>query len=342
MKDAEIVFRVDGDSIIGLGHIYRCLALAEIFSKIYSCTFAIRNPSVGISELLTQAGHGLITLPEKPINGDEPDYLLARIRPSRFVFFDGYSFDELYIKSFSEAGKKIVMIDDLGLKNRYADGIINHAPGFSTEWYAPEKATLYLGPAYAMLREPFRSSTPCAQDKPLDNLLIAFGGADPENFTCKTLELLMHYEAIRQITVITGNAFQHLTKLKDYITPSGKIKQVSNLTASEMFAHIQSAGVAIVPASTVLFEVLSTGTLALAGFYVENQRKIYDGFLSTGAIHGLGDFRLITKEVLTAGIELVQRDTGKCNAMRQAMKLCFDGRISERFLGILEEINRER
>lgn len=341
MKEAEIVFRADGDSKIGLGHIYRCLALAEMLSVKYACIFAIRNPSASMKELMIKAGHSVIALPESLTPVNEPAYLLAITTNAKYIILDGYSFDELYTQPFSEAGKKVILIDDLCTSNRFADTIINHAPGIKPELYNPEKTKLYLGPAYALLREPFRSSKPSKKTDSIEKLLIAFGGADPENFTCKVLDLVKSNQTIKQIMVITGSAFQHQMELKKMIASAGHIQQRSDLTAKEMYAEIFSADLAIVPSSTVLFEVLATGTLALTGYYVENQRMIYDGFLASGAIQGLGNFRELNARTLSDNLEQL-RDKSKTVAMNRAIEQHFDGKIAERILGILESLDNAK
>ncbi|MDB5222992.1 MAG: Spore coat polysaccharide biosynthesis protein predicted glycosyltransferase, partial [Chitinophagaceae bacterium] len=42
---SHILFRADGNSKIGLGHVYRCLAIAERLSEHFNCYFAIRQQS---------------------------------------------------------------------------------------------------------------------------------------------------------------------------------------------------------------------------------------------------------------------------------------------------------
>lgn len=338
MKKAEIVFRADGDSKIGLGHVYRLLAFAEMLSIKYACTFAIRNPSSSITDLVAKAGHALVALPETSTLAQELEQLLSKTTTAKSIILDGYSFDESYTQPFSKAGKKIILIDDLCKSNRFADAIINHAPGIKPEFYKPGKAKLYLGPAYALLREPFRSSKPTKRTGSTEKVLIAFGGADPENFTCRIIDFVKSNQAIKQICVITGSAFQHQAELKKLMTSAQHIRQQSDLSAKEMHAEILSADIAIVPASTLLFEVLATGTIALAGYYVENQKMIYDGFLASGALQGLGNFGELDEKKLTASLEQL-RDNNRIASMNRATETHFDGKISERMLGILESLD---
>ena len=49
-----IVFRADGNSQIGLGHIMRCLALCEILSQDFFLKFAIQNPSNEVYKILSK------------------------------------------------------------------------------------------------------------------------------------------------------------------------------------------------------------------------------------------------------------------------------------------------
>ena len=41
---AKIVFRADGHAKMGLGHVIRSLALADMLKEDFDCHFMIRNP----------------------------------------------------------------------------------------------------------------------------------------------------------------------------------------------------------------------------------------------------------------------------------------------------------
>ncbi|MEO5998765.1 MAG: hypothetical protein ABIN89_18490, partial [Chitinophagaceae bacterium] len=56
---------------------------------------------------------------------------------------------------------------------------------------------------------------------------------------------------------------------------------------------------AFVSASTVLIESYSRGLKCFTGYYVNNQKFIYDGFVHEKMAIGLGDFRLLNNTSIT-------------------------------------------
>ena len=64
MNKRKLIFRVDGNKKIGLGHLYRCLGLAEVISKDFNCSFAISNPDQNIVKLIQDANFNLWKLDE--------------------------------------------------------------------------------------------------------------------------------------------------------------------------------------------------------------------------------------------------------------------------------------
>jgi len=53
---------------------------------------------------------------------------------------------------------------------------------------------------------------------------------------------------------------------------------------------MQSCQMAIAPASTILYEVCSVKMPVLSGFYVGNQKQIYQGLVDENVVFAGGDF----------------------------------------------------
>ncbi|TSA49157.1 MAG: hypothetical protein D4R43_04285 [Sphingobacteriales bacterium] len=59
----KIVFRTDGVEKIGLNHLIRCAALAEMLREYYECVLAIRAPNPSALQLVGGIFHSIISLP---------------------------------------------------------------------------------------------------------------------------------------------------------------------------------------------------------------------------------------------------------------------------------------
>ncbi len=283
----RIKIRCDGESGIGLGHIVRCISLAHMLKGDFEiCFYCISIPESLNEEILSE-GWGITKLQnesdfEKELTGNE------------IVVLDGYQFDSAYQKRIKEKARKLVCIDDFHDQYFYADLIINHAPGVTIDNYESEPYTKYLlGPKYALLRPEFLHAK--IEEKQfideIKNIFICFGGSDVKNLTSKIISWLPSNNF--NVTIITGNAFLYNDDLGKVIAKRNgelSVRIKSSLAASDMVQEIQKTDLAIVPASGILFEAISTGIPVISGYYVDNQKGIYNGFKYLGCFIDAKDF----------------------------------------------------
>jgi UDP-2,4-diacetamido-2,4,6-trideoxy-beta-L-altropyranose hydrolase len=335
MEKAKALFRGDGGSLIGLGHIVRLMALADILKEKFHPTFAIRNPDEGIKNTIYGAGFSLIELREGLKLMDEATELSIIAQGYDLVILDGYEFTGEYQKILKRPGKYLVCIDDMHATHFFADAVINHAPLAHHNDYSCEGYTrIYLGPEYALLREPFLSATPELSEKEyLNTLFISFGGADPQNLTEQTIDLVSEIP-FPQITILTGGAYPHLESLEKRLHLLKNVRHTHNLDSQQLFRELKSCDLAIVPSSTILFEVLAAGTIALSGYYLDNQRWIYEGFLQKEVLVGLGNFKTLSKYNLVHTIENLKSNPEKIRSLRKNTARIFDGHARERIISI--------
>ena len=125
MELKKIILRADGNSNIGLGHLYRIFALAEIYSNNYECIFVTKCSS----ELsIFPKGYKLILIPNQVSTKDEPKWLNNFFNSNKFlIILDGYHFNYNYQINLKKIGFNILLIDDFVEKNIAADVVVNHA-----------------------------------------------------------------------------------------------------------------------------------------------------------------------------------------------------------------------
>jgi len=64
MGRVRIFFRADGHQRMGLGHVIRSLALAEMLQKEYDIVFAIRTPLQSLEKQIRDLGIETLLLPQ--------------------------------------------------------------------------------------------------------------------------------------------------------------------------------------------------------------------------------------------------------------------------------------
>lgn len=278
-----IYFRADGGSEIGMGHLVRCFSLAKMLSLEFVIAFCCRfAPKSFIDDLLI-AGFKMYSL------SVEED-LFNHLNDGDIVVLDNYKLGIAYHQKIREMNVKLVCIDDVHEKPFDADIIINHSPAVKAFDYDAKYYTQFLlGIDYALLRPTFlKGAIKKRKVNNLDSVFICFGGADPNNFTLSVLKACLSNPNFKQISVVTGVSYlfnETLNKINDE-----RVECYHALDENEMFELMSNSSLAIVPASGTLYEVLAAGCLVMSGYYVKNQKNIYEGFKNMSAFVDLHKF----------------------------------------------------
>src|SRR6186997_1817487 len=105
----KIYFRADGNSNIGLGHIYRCIAVSEMLPSYLKMIFIIREPSEAIKNLINRYFSSAIFLEEAEFS-DEAEYISDLLSSNDIIILDGYNFNTQYQSRLKAKGVRIICI----------------------------------------------------------------------------------------------------------------------------------------------------------------------------------------------------------------------------------------
>lgn len=211
-KIKRILFRCDATAETGVGHLSRCLALAEALRRSGKTCHFIGHWS-GLSVKMLQ--HASFTSqPSTAATGSEADaesIIVASEQGAVGVLIDSYQFDVRWLKQLSERGVKIVLIDDFASLGNYESclGVINFTveapklnyPGLS----GPRVAR---GPRYFPVREKLinlrKRKHHSASEKP-KRALITMGGGDPKKMTLPVYNALKTLMPELQLRALVKN-----------------------------------------------------------------------------------------------------------------------------------------
>lgn len=334
----KIIFRADGNSSTGLGHLYRLFALVEIAKSSFNFIFLTHETST--HEVIPRSYEKVI-IPRHVTKDTEVDWLCTRFSNNEFILVaDGYHFDSKYQKQLKKKNFRFIYIDDLAQEHMYADVVINHSPYIKASHYSKEKYTkLALGTKFAMLRPSFlkESKNKGLEVSTLSDAFVCFGGADPYNLSFKCAKALLSLPSFHSIHIVLGSAykFEEIFKLKDE-NPL-KINIHRNLSEFELVAVMKNCNFAVVPTSTILYEICCLKIPALSGFYVDNQELIYKGFKGNNAVFGAGNMRDFTVNDFYNIVQSVLSQ-GNYGDISLAQSRLFDEKIASRHLKLFEEL----
>ncbi len=329
----RVILRADGNSQIGLGHIVRCCALAEMLKGDFEIIFSIISPSESIKQIINSVSNQIIELTEK-----DESVFFESIENTDIVILDGYTFGSEYQKSIKEKGCRLICIDDLHSIHFVADVIINQSASVSIQEYSIEHYTkLYLGFDYALLRTPFLISAKTKRKiGSVNTAFVSMGGADSNNISQKVIEAIIETGRFETVNVLLGSANKNIELIEEYSKKQSnfKIQLRLDLNAEQVCKTIQASDVAFCPASSIAIECCAVGIPLFVGFTAANQMGVLNTLVAKGAAINVGNWNELDSSNIASKINEYDFSIDFCNSIIDAQKKLIDGKSGSRLLEI--------
>lgn len=329
----KIYLRADGSATIGYGHVHRMLALAQMLSKKFDCTFVSHEAPTFLLDELKKLSIEFIktaTISYTSADGnDEVPFDMGDILSrSEIVVLDGYGFGRNYQKQILDKGCKLVYIDDLIKEGAIADCIVNHSLGVKQSQYKHIAAgtSIYLGAKYSLINIENKYFHETNREEIFDQLLIAMGGADPMDYTNRILSEQAHViKSFKKVVVVVGVSYSKIDELKKLTKEfSVPIKILQGISKEEVFETMQQSSTAILSASTMAVEYAHIGGLLAIVKTAPNQQYLFDG--------------LLENDIAISVERLKNVDKGKAQKIQENQKEIFDGKSKDRFIKLFNEL----
>lgn len=335
MAKRTIIFRADGGPSIGMGHFIRTLALAEMLNEHFHCIYATRQPSQYQISEIEKVCHDRIDLSEDDSHFER---FLNYLKGNEIVVLDNYYFSTEYQKNIKAKGCKLVCIDDVHDKHFVGDIVINHAEGIKETDYSVESTTqLLLGYKYALLRPTFLRTAKeyqIQQDRNNDpkSALICLGGSDSHKIIQKVANAFLKNSNIETIHIVSQ--IDH-SKLEN---PFNKCIQIYwDLNEKQMAHLMRIVDLGFIPASTLSIEACACRLPFLSGWFVDNQKEIYNSIVKNRIGIGVGNFQTIEESDIHKSISEILNDRNSFNIIESQQKVV-DGKSDQRLLNEIKKI----
>lgn len=311
----RVLIRCDASETLGIGHLMRCVALAE---RAQTSLFAMTAGA----ELAASRGFSSVTIGRDPA---EFRALVESWRPD-WVVIDVADGDAV-IAACAGLPVSILRIDDAGLAASGDDGLIlNPNVGMTGDDYpgrSPER--LLLGPAYALLRKGFTDTKRQLNSPP--RVFVTFGGSDPPNVTQRVIAALADVPDIG-IDVIIGPANVNKAAL---IASAAAMRNVTaHIDPPNLAAIMANCDLAVTAASGTMWELMALGTPVIALAIVPGQSRNLAWLAENGVGRALGWHADVTGDAVAAAV----RDCMNNPALRYDMaargSALVDGRGADR------------
>jgi UDP-2,4-diacetamido-2,4,6-trideoxy-beta-L-altropyranose hydrolase len=302
-----LLLRADAGPTLGVGHVMRCLALAQAWQDHGGAAALVSAPlPEPLAARLRAEGLTLQVLPAAP--GEEEDLRrtigAAREHGAVWVAVDGYTFGPEYLDGLRAAGLRVLVLDDMVHLERYpADMVLNQNLSAAAENYfgrtAPE-TRLLLGPRFSLLRREFRRTAPRLRAYPprTRRVLLTMGGADIENLTAAVLDNLRRTAPPGlHVMVLAGAANPQVAALRARAEAMPFVCEVK-VNPPNVATLMDWADAAIVAGGSTVWELAALRVPALIGASEDNQ------LAGLPALASVPHFRAMRAE------ELLARDLG--------------------------------
>lgn len=311
----KFVFRVDASLQIGMGHVMRCLTLAEELAQSgHQCTFVIRAHEGHPDRLIKGRGFHvvLMNVPSSidtiPRNGGLEDYrswlgvpweqdaaetlpVLEHLKPD-WLIVDHYALDARWERRMAPLVARTMVIDDLANREHQCDVLLDQNLGRSGSDYdllVPEECLRLIGPAYALLRPEFARLRECSlarRTKPeLGRILISMGGIDRTNVTGRVLSALADIDLPGDVEfdIVLGSSAPHLQEVR---ARAASMRYCSSVTidANDMAERMCKADLSIGAAGSTSWERCCLGLPTFLVVTAPNQGSVAGALKSAGAV----------------------------------------------------------
>jgi len=213
-----VVIRCDSSHEIGIGHVKRCLSLAERLRQLkYTVHFCCKNRPGHSIHLIEKAGFPVTRLENDESTGSELEKI-RHLSPD-WVVIDHYQIQidyESQIRAFS----KVFVVDDLMSRKHDCDVLLDQNYRQTSTGYGqlvPKGCRILMGPRYSLLPleiEDQKKSFQRQFDKKDRHVLAFFGGGDPTGEFQRFYASLQKSQLSCQYHLVAMSSHAHFEKLK--------------------------------------------------------------------------------------------------------------------------------
>jgi spore coat polysaccharide biosynthesis predicted glycosyltransferase SpsG len=322
----RILFRVDGSASLGMGHVYRSLAVAEELRSISNADihFLMNAEHPEGIRRVSQSGYAV-----RALSTGDVERTLDAIREysPNIVVNDVPYLEESYLESLARVGASTVnlvdSLEDIERPGGAASVIISvmHEDQLELDDY-------YAGPSFAIVRESFagRERVP---EPVCHRAVVSFGGSDPQGLTLKVLRALDPLEAVPDLTVILGPAFSHRPELEKLLGALDRRPLVLE-SVENMAETLAEADLVFCAGGMTVYEIAALGTPGIVLSQNAREARRMASFAKYGTIVHLGLGVEVGEGAIGEAARALMADSDRRRAMSQAGRKLVDARGVQR------------
>jgi spore coat polysaccharide biosynthesis predicted glycosyltransferase SpsG len=339
LRQPRILFRADGGKGIGMGHVYRSLAIADALRQASRAEVAFLMSGEHAEGIATVSRAGY---PVRVAGDVQQETQLEHIRDfaPAVLINDLPALEDAYLRALSHLGCTTVnlvdTLDDLEVTESYKQLIVSV---MNDERETPEG--FYGGPEFAILRSHFQGRAKELRKEPR-LLLLTFGGSDPQGLTLLAARALAGLPASLEMVAVAGPAFSHRERLQALLAELPRKLTVVHAIGGHIADLMQDADVVVCSGGMSVYEIAALGTpgLVLAQNAREDQRM--RDFARNGTVEYLGLGTEVKEQRLRDAVTALLHDTERRRTMSAKGRALVDGLGAARTAELVLENEKRR
>ncbi len=328
----RVLIRCDGDSTIGLGHVYRCLALADELRDRHACgiTFAMIIGEPGFS-LVRETGYPIELKAEGESEARWLNGLIARLGPDAMVLDIRTDLSPTNVAQWRDSGVLMTVIDDPGDRRLAADlSFYPPVPQVKEANWNGFTGTLYTGWEYVILRKEFATTHDRPRNK-TPKVLVTMGGSDPAGLTLKALKALKRVKGPLHIYLVIGSGFRQRKELNALLKDTAHDFTIHE-NVDDMAALMAECDIAIASFGMTAYELAAVGVPALHLALTEDHARSASALEDAGMAISLGMQHQVEAGDIRQRLEALLDDPVRLNEMSRRGRDKLDGQGAKRIV----------
>lgn len=278
----KLVFlRCDASTKIGIGHVMRCISLADgLIKQGFKCVFLTSTETIKIIPELSR------------FDVQHEDYINHNVG---YFIIDHYGKGIEYEADVQQNADKIIVIDDLVNRKYRCDLIINQNYGASAVSYNNKvsgNCRILTGVKYAMLRQEFSQKRPQiieTRDGSINRIIISMGGTNVRRATQKIIQSIGKFTRKKLVLdIIIGEQSQGAHEVESLL--HGLTMHTWNLyhNPPNISNLMVKADLAIGACGSTTWERCCLGLPQILLGLADNQTEVLDRLVQDKLIYSLG------------------------------------------------------
>jgi UDP-2,4-diacetamido-2,4,6-trideoxy-beta-L-altropyranose hydrolase len=356
----NVIFRTDASSLIGTGHVMRCLTLAgELRDAGARVAFISRELPGHLCDLVEReqgiAVHRLGPAPEAAGQGlagermdrlgmdweqdaaESGEVLRGREAAPDWLVADHYGLDRRWEQRMRGHVRNILAIDDVADRPHACEVLLDQnlhsAPERRYAGLVPASCRLLLGPDYALLRREFREARGRGRTRTgaVKRILVDFGGSDHANATGRALEAIASLRRPEvAVDVVIGPSNPHRESLQARAASLPRVR--THHRVIRMAALMEHADLALGAGGATTWERCCVGLPALTLSIAPNQEALSRAAAEAGATVYLGRAGEVSGADLAGALARWIDDPGGLQRLSAHAMALVDGLGAERVM----------